>query len=118
MRSAASMMIGVAASLAVLASSAAVSAPVAGSSQPVATHSVTAPSAWMMLSLFGPAQAIALGGTTTASQPQDEAPLPPQAASSGRLPLPAAAVFFSWALIALRLATLDHHHDQIANSPS
>ncbi len=118
MRSTAKMMIGVVASLAVLMSSTATSAPDAGRSQPIAAHVVPAASAWMMLSLLGPAQAIALGGATTATQSEGEPPLPPPAARSGRLPLPAAGVFFLWALIALRLATLDHHHDRFANSPS
>src|SRR3954463_8996200 len=112
MSSATRMLIGIAGSSAMLLSSVAISAPMVASPQPIAAHPATAPSAWMMLSLLGPAQAIALGGATTAAQSQDEAPLPPPAARSGRLPLPAAGVFFLWALIALRLATLDHHHDR------
>src|SRR4051812_45979332 len=66
-----------AACAALLASStatASASVPVAPAAQP------PAPNAWMMLSVLGPTQSVALGGATAAAQSADVPPPPPPAA--------------------------------------
>ena len=88
---------------------AALSMLVASTTAVAAAVPPSAPNAWMVLSVLGPARATALGGASAAAQPTDVPPPPPtaQAAAGTDLSITAEVIPFAlwFGLIALALTS-------------